>query len=143
MAIDTLSPDDSSLHEILKKASLDEFVATLPDGLDTRVGESGIKLSGGQRQRLAIARALLKKSKVILFDESTSSLDNHTQEDIKQSIAALRGHTVIIVAHRLSTIKDCDTIFFIEGGNIAAQGTYAELRATNKNFNAFFLAEQE
>ena len=133
--------DDSSLHEILKRASLDEFVATLPEGLDTRVGESGIKLSGGQRQRLAIARALLKKSKVILFDESTSSLDNHTQEDIKHSIAALRGHTVIIVAHRLSTIKDCDTIFFIDAGKIVASGTYEYLRAHNKEFNDFFLAE--
>ena len=134
---------DEELRDALHRASLAKFVDSLSHGIDTRVGESGIKLSGGQRQRLAIARALLKKSKIILFDESTSSLDNQTQEEIKQSIAALMGgHTVVIVAHRLSTIKNCDKIFFIENGHIKGEGTYDELRKNNKDFEKFFTLEE-
>lgn len=111
-------------------------------GLDTKVGESGIKLSGGQKQRLAIARALLRESKVVLFDESTSSLDNFAQEEIKDSIDALSGGcTVVIVAHRLSTIKNADIIFFLNEGQIVGQGSFNELFNNNEMFRTLFKTE--
>ena len=114
----------------------------MPKGIDTRVGESGIKLSGGQKQRLAIARALLRNSPIIIFDESTSSLDNFAQEEVKKSIDGLKGKsTIVIVAHRLSTIKNVDKIFFLENGEIVDEGTFDSLFKKNKNFKAMFLAE--
>ena len=123
-------------------AALLDFVQTLPQGINTIVGESGIKLSGGQKQRLAIARALLKNSSIILFDESTSSLDNLAQNQVKQSIENIKGKsTVVIVAHRLSTIKNVDKIFFLENGEIVDSGTFNELYKRNKNFKTIFLAE--
>ena len=101
-----------------------------------------IKLKGGQRQRLAIARALLKGSKIILFDESTSSLDNFAQSKIQESIENMKGqHTIVIVAHRLSTIKNVDKIYFLEEGKIADSGTFDELFNTNEQFKKMFLIE--
>ncbi len=133
---------EKELNQVIKDSALDEFVATLSDGLDTRVGESGIKLSGGQRQRLAIARALLKRSSIILFDESTSSLDNLAQNQIKKSIDNIKGKsTIVIVAHRLSTIKNVDKIFFLDNGKIVDVGAFDELFKRNKNFKTMFLAE--
>ena len=133
---------DEEIVDAIKKASLEEFVSTLPKGLDTKVGESGIKLSGGQKQRLAIARALLRNSNIIIFDESTSSLDNFAQGEIKKSIDGLKGKsTIVIVAHRLSTIKDVDKIFFLDGGKIIDTGTFDELFEKNEKFKAMFLAE--
>ena len=130
------------IDEAIEKSYLKEFVNSLKDGLNTVVGESGIKLSGGQRQRLAIARALLRKSSIILFDESTSSLDNFAQEHIKKSIDSLKGKsTIVIVAHRLSTIKNADKIFFLDEGKIIDYGTFDELFANNEKFNHMFLAE--
>jgi len=133
---------NKEIEEAIKKASLNDFIKTLPKGLDTAVGESGIKLSGGQKQRLAIARALLRKSSIILFDESTSSLDNFAQEEVKRSIDGLKGSsTIVIVAHRLSTIKDVDKIFFLDSGKIVDEGTFEELFKKNKTFKTMFLAE--
>lgn len=133
---------DEEIADAIKKASLEEFVLTLPKGLDTKVGESGIKLSGGQKQRLAIARALLRNSNIIIFDESTSSLDNFAQGEIKKSIDGLKGKsTIVIVAHRLSTIKDVDKIFFLDGGKIIDTGTFDELFEKNEKFKTMFLAE--
>ncbi len=133
---------DKQIMNAIKKSSLKEFIDTLPKGLDTKVGESGIKLSGGQKQRLAIARALLRNSPIIIFDESTSSLDNFAQEEVKKSIDALKGHsTIVIVAHRLSTIKNVDKIFFLDNGVIQDSGTFEELFKRNKNFKAMFLVE--
>lgn len=137
-------PDATSaeIDEVVKDAALDEFVDTLPAKLETVVGESGIKLSGGQKQRLAIARALLRKSSIILFDESTSSLDNLAQAQIKKSIDNIKGKsTVVIVAHRLSTIRNVDKIFFLENGKITDIGTFDELYKRNKTFKTIFLAE--
>lgn len=106
------------------------------------MGESGIKLSGGQKQRLAIARALLRNSPIIIFDESTSSLDNFAQEEIKHSIDSLKGKsTIVIVAHRLSTIKNVDKIFFLENGRIEDIGTFDELFENNIKFKNMFYAE--
>ena len=133
---------DNDIIDAITKASLKEFVDTLPKGIDTKVGESGIKLSGGQKQRLAIARALLRKSSIIIFDESTSSLDNFDQEEVKKSIDDLKGKsTIVIVAHRLSTIKNADTIFFLDNGEIVDSGTFEELFKSNKKFKTMFLAE--
>ena len=101
---------------------------SLPDGYETMLGEGGVILSGGQRQRLAIARALLKKTEVILFDEATSALDNETQEQIQRAIGNLQGeYTILIVAHRLSTVIDSDRIFVVDKGKIVASGTHQEL----------------
>lgn len=133
---------DEEIDRAIKMASLDEFIASLPKGIETKVGESGIKLSGGQKQRLAIARALLRKSPIIIFDESTSSLDNFAQNEVKKSIDSLKGtSTIIIVAHRLSTIKDADTIFFLDHGEIVDKGTFDELYSRNDTFKTMFLAE--
>lgn len=133
--------DDEILYAI-NQAALTEFIEELPQGLDTKVGESGIKLSGGQKQRLAIARALLRKSSIILFDESTSALDNFAQEEVKRSIDNIKGtSTIVIVAHRLSTIKDSDIIFFLEEGKIVDSGNFEYLYANNDKFKRMFLAE--
>ncbi len=133
---------DEELNQVIKDSALDEFVAGLTSGLDTKVGESGIKLSGGQKQRLAIARALLRRSSIILFDESTSSLDNIAQNQIKQSIDNIKGKsTIVIVAHRLTTIKNVDKIFYLENGEIVDVGTFDELYKRNKSFKTMFLAE--
>ena len=133
---------DEEIWTALKLSSLDEFVKGLPNDINTKVGESGIKLSGGQKQRLAIARAMLRRSPIILFDESTSSLDNFAQEEVKRSIDGIKGSsTIVIVAHRLSTIKDADTIFFLDEGKIIDSGTFDYLYSTNEKFQRMFLAE--
>ena len=133
---------EEELWEVLKRASFDSDVKSMPKGLDTKVGESGVKLSGGQRQRLAIARALLKNSKIILFDESTSSLDNFAQGHIQESIENMKGqHTIVIVAHRLSTIRNADKIYFLDEGKIADSGTFEELFENNATFKQMFMME--
>ena len=133
---------EEEIQQAVKASALSEFIDQLPEKLETRVGESGIKLSGGQRQRVAIARAMLRKTPIIIFDESTSSLDNLSQNMVKQSIENIKGKTtVVIVAHRLSTIKNADVIFFLDGGKIVDQGTFEELYKRNKAFKTMFLAE--
>lgn len=133
---------DDEIVDVLTQASLIADVNEMPNGINTKVGESGVKLSGGQRQRLAIARALLKQSKIIIFDESTSSLDNFAQSNVQKSIENLKGgHTVIIVAHRLSTIKNVDKIFFIEDGKVEDSGTFDELFKKNQKFQDMFMIE--
>lgn len=119
---------DEEIEEVCKRVKLHDVIIKMKDGYDTIVGENGVILSGGQRQRLAIARALIKKSKIILFDEATSSLDNSNQEKIKNIIKILsKDHTVIIVAHRLSTIIDSDCIFVLDNHGIIASGKHNEL----------------
>ena len=133
---------DEEIKNAIKYAALDDFIATLNKGLDTRVGESGIKLSGGQKQRLAMARAFLRKSSIIIFDESTSSLDNFAQGEVKKSIDSLKGKsTIVIVAHRLSTIRDVDEIFFLEDGKVIDSGTFDYLFENNVKFKNMFYAE--
>lgn len=133
---------DEEIYQAIEKASLKEFIDSLPKKIDTKVGESGIKLSGGQKQRLAIARAFLRNSPIIIFDESTSSLDNFAQEDIKHSIDQMKGKsTIVIVAHRLSTIRNVDKIFFLDGGKIEDIGTFDELFENNVKFKNMFYAE--
>lgn len=111
--------DDNRVWEVLKEAQLDEFVRSLPDGLDTGIGERGIRLSGGQRQRIGIARALFEDPEVLVLDEATSALDNDTEAAIMESINRLHGKkTLVIIAHRLQTIEKCDMVFRVENGKI-------------------------
>lgn len=122
--------DDGAIRLALEQANAWEFVARMPQGLDTPVGEGGSSLSGGQRQRLAIARALLADPPFFLFDEATSALDTLSEELIQRSLATqLRGRTAIFIAHRLATVKDCDRIIVIAGGKVAQDGTYDQLLA--------------
>ena len=124
---------NEEIEEACKLACLDDYIKTLPDKYNTIVGEGGVNLSGGQRQRLAIARALIQNTKIILFDEATSALDNETQSKIQQAIDNLKGnYTIIVIAHRLSTIVNCDKIFILEDGKISDQGTHKELLKNNK-----------
>lgn len=126
---------DEEMIEACELACLDEVIEDLPNKYDTILGENGTMLSGGQKQRLAIARAFVQKSKIILFDESTSSLDNETQSKIKKAIENLKGkYTVIIIAHRLSTIINCDRIMVLEDGNIIDSGTHEELINRNESY---------
>ncbi len=116
-------------------AQLEELVAELPDGLATRMGERGVRLSGGQRQRVGIARALYREPSVLVLDEATSALDNVTEQKITQTIAGLRGRmTILVVAHRLSTVRHADQIVFLTDGQVRASGTFAEVEATNTDF---------
>ena len=116
------------VREVCKRAYIDDYIMSLPKGYDTIIGEGGINLSGGQKQRIAIARTLLINTKIILFDEATSALDNESQEYIKKTIDELvNDHTVIIVAHRLSTIIDADVINVIDKGELEASGSHNEL----------------
>ena len=119
---------DEELWEALKAASLYDFVASLPGGLDTEVGERGTRLSGGQRQRLSIARVFLKNPPIIVFDEATSSLDTESESLIQEAFRRVaQGRTAIVIAHRLSTIVDSDRIFVLEDGRIVQEGTHEAL----------------
>ena len=127
---------DEACWEALKVAQLDGFVNSLPEGLLTRISESGSNLSGGQRQRLGIARALITKPKIIILDEATSSLDAQTEEEISQSILALRGSvTTLTIAHRLSTVVNADSVIYIADGKILAQGRFDEVRKIVPDFD--------
>lgn len=111
--------DDDEIWKVLEEAQLADFVKTLPDGIDTQIGEQGVRLSGGQRQRIGIARALYCDPDVLVFDEATSALDNETEEAIMESINSLHGKkTMVIIAHRLTTIKECDMVYKVEEGKI-------------------------
>lgn len=120
---------------VLKEACMDVFVKSLPEKLDTLIGENGVRLSGGQRQRLGLARALYRNPEVLVFDEATSALDMDTEKKITQEIMKLSGkRTLIIVAHRVSTIKDCNVIYYLKDGQIINSGTYSQLAAINRDF---------
>ncbi len=140
-----LVKEDASLEEIkdvCKKAYIDEYIESLPNGYNTIIGEGGINLSGGQKQRLAIARTLLINTKIILFDEATSALDNRSQEYIKRTIDSLvKDHTIIIVAHRLSTIKDANIINVIDKGQLVASGTHDYLLKNSNVYNELYSVE--
>ena len=114
--------DDERVWAVLKEAQLDEFVRSLPEGLDTGIGERGIRLSGGQRQRIGIARALFEDPEVLVLDEATSALDNDTEAAIMESINRLHGKkTLIIIAHRLQTIEKCDIVYRVENGKVSRE----------------------
>ena len=119
---------DEEMWEALRNANLYDFVSSLPDGLDTEVGERGTRLSGGQKQRLSIARIFLKNPKILVFDEATSSLDTESEKMIQEAFDRLaEGRTSIVIAHRLSTVRDSDIIFVIDKGRVKEKGTHQEL----------------
>jgi ATP-binding cassette, subfamily B, bacterial PglK len=122
------SIDDSSVLRAIQAAQLTDFINQLPDGIETMVGERGIRLSGGQRQRIGIARALYHNPEVLVLDEATSALDSETEHDVMQAIYALhKTKTIIIVAHRLSTVEKCDRLFQLEMGKLVATGLPRDL----------------
>ena len=128
---------DEYVNSALKTAHLSDFVANLPKGLDSALGERGRKISGGQRQRLGIARAMFTKPLLLVLDEATSSLDGKTEADIAEAISNLRGSTtIIVIAHRLSTIRTADVIAYMENGRIIATGTFEEVRKAVPNFDS-------
>jgi ABC-type multidrug transport system fused ATPase/permease subunit len=119
---------EETVRDAARRAGLDEFAASLPDGYDTLVGERGLTLSGGQRQRVAIARALLAEPRILILDDATSSVDATTENRIKHALGeVMDGRTTFVIAHRLSTIALADEIVVLEGGRIAARGTHEEL----------------
>jgi len=126
--------DDDAVKSAIRSAQLEEFVASLPDGMETVVGERGVRLSGGQRQRIGIARALYNNPDVLVLDEATSSLDTETEHGVMQAVQALQGDkTVIIVAHRLSTVEYCDRLYRLENAQIVDEGTFSEVTSRTKD----------
>jgi ABC-type multidrug transport system fused ATPase/permease subunit len=127
---------DELVLSALKVAHLDKFIETLPNGIDTQVGEHGAKISGGQRQRLGIARAMFTRPHLLVLDEATSSLDGETEANISEAIHALRGSTTIVmIAHRLSTVRDADIVVYLSGGKIMATGSFEEVRNSVPDFD--------
>ena len=121
--------DEDALKVAIEASQLNEFLSTLPDGELTMLGERGVRLSGGQRQRVAIARALYRNPQLLVFDEATSALDTTTERAVVSAIERLRGsHTLVIIAHRLSTVKGCDNLVYLNKGRVEATGNYDELQ---------------
>jgi ATP-binding cassette subfamily B protein len=128
LAYAKIGATDAEIAKAAELAHIHDFIASLPDGYNTTVGERGLKLSGGEKQRVAIARAILRGSPILLFDEATSSLDTHTEKEIQANLREVSvGRTTLVIAHRLSTIIDADQILVIDQGSVAERGTHAEL----------------
>lgn len=133
--IDRDDIDPELFNSVLKQSALDEFIHTLPEGIDTIIGERGIKLSGGQRQRLGIARALVRQAPIIIFDEATSSLDSISENKIQTAIEnSFADRTVFVIAHRLSTVRNVDRIIVLDEGQIIEEGTFEELLKQQGHF---------
>jgi ABC-type bacteriocin/lantibiotic exporter with double-glycine peptidase domain len=126
---------DEDVWKALEVAQLRDFVKGLPKGLDTSVGDRGTRISGGQRQRLGIARAMFTRPKLLVLDEATSSLDGITEASISDAIQALKGNvTIILIAHRLSTVKESDVIHYLSNGKVIRSGSFLELRRAIPEF---------
>ncbi|PXF32267.1 metal ABC transporter permease [Pokkaliibacter plantistimulans] len=135
---------DAEIMEAVRLAHLQHFIQQLPLGLDTLVGERGLKLSGGEKQRIAIARAILKRPSILVFDEATSSLDSHSEQSIMQALREISvGITSLAIAHRLSTIADADLIVVMENGHLVEQGTHNELLSRKGRYAGLWQAQQE
>ncbi|MCK5529385.1 MAG: ATP-binding cassette domain-containing protein, partial [Kiritimatiellae bacterium] len=136
--------DEVKLQSIIDLACLTEFVKEQPDGIDTVVGERGIRLSGGQRQRLGIARALYTEPEVLIMDEATSALDNKTESDVMQAIQNMKeNRTLIMIAHRLSTVENCDKLYCLGDGAVKGSGSYSELTTSLPEFRALAMVSRK
>ena len=139
IAYANLEASEEEIKEAAKQSYADEFIEKLPNKYDTIIGENGTRLSGGEKQRLSIARAMLKKSPIILLDEATSSLDAETENKIQEAINFLtKNRTTIVIAHRLSTILNSDKIYVIDSGNVSGEGTHDELLKTSSVYKSFY-----
>jgi ATP-binding cassette subfamily B protein len=139
IAYGRLDATDAEIADAARRARLDEMIAGLPAGLDTVVGERGVKLSGGQKQRLAIARMFLKNPAILILDEATSALDTATELAIQRSLAELaRGRTTLIIAHRLATIRGADRIVVVDERGVLEQGRHAELLAAGGTYKRLY-----
>lgn len=128
LGIEGSEPTESAIIEACKAANIYDFIVSLPDGLRTACGSQGLQLSGGQRQRIAIARALIRRPRLLVLDEATSALDTHSEKVVKKALdRAAEGRTTVAVAHRLSTIMDFDMIVVFIGGKIVEFGTHSDL----------------
>ena len=136
LGLPTSSIDDDWVWEALERAHLAEFLRDSREGIDTIIGENGVKLSGGQKQRLGVARALYTHPKLLVLDEATSALDAETEEAIATTLRDLEGSvTTVTIAHRLATIRHCDMILYLENGHIVARGTFDEVRQAAEHFD--------
>ena len=125
--LDDKSIDQAKLEKSCEQAQLSEFISTLKDGYDTKIGEKGMKISGGQQQRIGIARAIYNDTSVLFFDEATSALDGLTEEKVITSLKKNNDKTIFLISHNFSTIKTCDKIIYFENGKIVKEGTFDEL----------------
>ncbi len=136
------SINEKRIWEVLKVAQLEETIKSFPNGINTEIGEGGVKLSGGQRQRIGIARALYHKPEILILDEATSSLDNRTELEFVNQFKSLKIKTTqVIIAHRLTTVKHCHNIYILDKGQIVEQGTYAQLEKSGKYFRRMLLKD--
>jgi ABC-type multidrug transport system fused ATPase/permease subunit len=135
---------DQELVRALSDVELDDLIEEAPDGLDTEVGDRGVRLSGGQRQRIALARALLRDPDIVILDEATSALDSVIEQSVADAIKRrMTGHTLIVIAHRLSTIREADLILVFEDGRIVERGTWGELIERGGAFHELYRAQSE
>jgi ATP-binding cassette subfamily B protein len=135
---------EEEVIEAARSAHIHDFIASLPDGYETRVGERGLKLSGGEKQRVAIARALLKEPRILIFDEATSALDSKSEKAIQAELDRIaRGHTTLVIAHRLSTVMDADQILVMDHGRIVERGTHRELLAADGAYAQMWALQQQ
>ena len=139
IAYANLDATQEEIEEAAKYSFANEFIEKLPKKYETLIGENGVRLSGGEKQRLSIARAILKKSPIILLDEATSSLDAETENKIQKAISYLtKGRTTIVIAHRLSTILNADKIYVIDKGNVIGEGKHEELLNSSEVYKNFY-----
>jgi ATP-binding cassette subfamily B protein len=135
---------DAEVSNAIRLAHLDAFISQLPEGYRTRVGERGLKLSGGEKQRVAIARTILKRSPILVFDEATSSLDSKSEQAILKALKEVaQGHTSLVIAHRLSTIIDADKIVVLDDGKVVEQGSHDELLARRGRYAELWFTQQK
>jgi ABC-type transport system involved in Fe-S cluster assembly fused permease/ATPase subunit len=138
------SASDAEVAGAARAAQIERFIAALPQGFATQVGERGLKLSGGEKQRVAIARTILKAPPILLLDEATSALDSHTEREIQDALDRVsKDRTTVVIAHRLSTIIHADSILVLEAGRVAEQGTHGELIAKNGLYASLWARQRQ